>query len=240
MLFLIAAVALAACQPTKTEPKPEAAKEKASVPKRLFEVELGKVYTMKGQDFTKSDLPIAKFTGAQEGIGSGTHFYFQPRKAYEAFPYEERREKPQDEFFGSSYRLYLLPVIPSGIKSLSELEKAKDPGYEVLVIEWSRYRDGDKTQNDDYFWAQSMCKTFEADLGVKPKLFDQYRPQGDTSTILGSVYSCTFAEGDRELEVTSMFGRMVKLSFTNEASKAKHSAFEMTVRKLQAPAIRPY
>lgn len=224
-----------------TPAKPTEA-DKGSVPTKLFEVQLGKIYRAPDGLFTSSDIPMAKFAGVQQGfMGHGIHFYFQPRKVYEAFPYVEERKTPEDKYFGTSYRLYMLPVIPKGATSIKEVEEQKTPSYEVQVIEWRKSREGGDRNNEDYYWASSMCKTFEADLGVKPKVSEAWSPPsaGKTSA-LDSYYTCTFSEGSRELEVSSLFGRKVSLGFKNEVTKAKDEAFETAIRKLQAPAIRPY
>lgn len=240
--LLAVAVTVAGCKQHQAGAE-QAAQAKPSVPSKLFEIELGRIYAFKEANFTKGGLPIAKFTGAEQSImGSGTSIYFQPIKQIEAFPYIENK-KPGQEFFSTSYRAYLVPVLPANIKTLEELKGLTTQQYEVGLIEWAEQigkdRDG-KQQQQDYAWAESLCRTFEADLGIKPEVLDQWRPEGDKTTLLGSFHSCTFKEGDRQLEVNSFPGRRVTLKFTPEVSKAKEEAIEKAVRKLAAPAVRPY
>lgn len=241
VLLCVWASALGGCDRNTADRQAPPQEKAKGVPTQLFGVELGKAYGVPGSDFTKSALPIGRFTGAQQVLGHGTHVYFQPAKPYTAFPYIEER-KSGEQFFTTSYRLYVLPVVPKDAKTVADFNDAKATDYEVLLIEWREPNEDrpDTKKNEDYAWAADMCKTFEADLALKPKVIEQWVPPGDKATVLGSAYSCTFTEADRELEVSSLFGRTVKLSLTNAAMKAKADGFELAVRKLVAPAIRPY
>ncbi len=220
------------------------ATKSGAVPKKLFDVELGKIYRLPNQnELNHGDLPVARMTGANRFLGMGLHFYFQPRRPYDLFPFVEEREKPGDKYFKTSFRLYLMPVIPASAKTLADLDKSKSTDHEVVVIEWSHLRkDNEKTpkkMHEDYYWTQNLCKTFEADLGIKPKITDVWNPE-NAQNGADVFYSCTFSEGDREFEVSSLLGRRVSLNFNKEIFKVKDAAVETQLRKLQAPSVRPY
>ena len=107
-------------------------------------------------------LPIKKFTGYQTFLGMGWWYYFEPTKEYEAFQYIEKRQNPNDEFFATSFSLYLLPAIPKNAKSLKTLETYKLE-WEVLKINWTK----DEAEADKlYYWAYDICKNVQADLGI--------------------------------------------------------------------------
>lgn len=91
-------------------------------------------------ELNHGDLPVARMTGANRFLGMGLHFYFQPRRTYDLFPFVEEREKPGDKYFKTSFRLYLMPVIPASAKTLADLDKSKSTDHEVVVIEWSHLR----------------------------------------------------------------------------------------------------
>ena len=182
-------------------------------------------------------------TGANRFLGMGIHFYFQPRRTYELFPFAEKRENPEDKYFTTPFRLYLMPVIPASTKSLQDLEKSSAADFEVVIIEWRQLMTDAGTTPDarhsDYYWAQNLCKTFEADLGIKPKLTDMWYPKSSPNGA-NAAFVCTFAQGNRELKVSSFLGREVSLRFNQEVINAKEATVETQVRRLHAPAIRPY
>lgn len=233
---LAAAVAVYGSPAARGDPNPEVSVEPEAkhVPTRLFEIELGNTYRFRERNFTKSDLPVARATGVQKGLGTGIHVFFQPQKKYEAFPYIEKRKKRTDKYYESSFHVYLIPVLPEGAKTFKEVDDQPDPAYEVLRIDWSQLRDIKEVakRQKDYSWTLSMCKTFEADLGIKPVVVD------NDSVI--KFYRCTFAEGSRRLVVDSYLGRSVMLEYADEVSDAKRGVIDMRLRKMEASEIRPY
>lgn len=214
------------------------------VPKSLFGVELGKTYRVPNKkDHTHGDIPVRRMTGANKFLGVGVHFYFQPLRTYKEFPFVERREKPKDKYFPSSFRLYLLPVIPTNVKTLQDFENSAELEFEVMVIEWretsrSNVRSTKKV-HEDYFWAKDLCDTFEADLGVKPEVLDVWYSEKESQS-KSTFYSCTFEEGDRRLMVNSSFGPSVTLNFQDEFYESKNTTVETQLHKLRAADIRPY
>ena len=196
------------------------------VPKQLFGIELGGIYDV--ADETKTgDLPIKKFAGMQRFLGQGIHYYFQPIIDSKAFDYVERKGKPEDRYFKTSFRLYLLPVIPSSIKSNSDFETT-DIKWEVTTIEWSNKA---RTEEAAYYWAIDLCKTFTVDIAIEPEITDLYDLK---------LYECTFSAGDREFKVSSNHTRSIALSFDRKIFDRKNDAVEKILRKLEANEIRPY
>lgn len=201
------------------------------VPKKLFEIELGKVYDM-------SKIPVKKVTGVQKFLGFGTHYFFQPKKEYSAFKYEEIKVNPSDEYFKSSFRLYLLPIYPKEF-DINKI-KQSDIKWEVSVIEWSesegdalRKRNEDKTRAENaYYWAIDICKTFKNDLGLEPKIIDF--PDDHW-------YLCEFTQDNRLFKVSSSLkSKSMSLEYTKEYHDKRNDEIDKFIRKKQAETIRPY
>jgi hypothetical protein len=209
------------------------AKEKGSFPESLFEVKLGGIYTIGqekgvGQKKDVGTMPVKEFKGMKQFLGSGIHYYFKPLKEYKAFKYIEKLKDPNDAYFETSFRLYLLPVIPSTIKNVEELiiDKLK---WEVAVIEWS-----DKTdkKEDSYFWAIDLCKSIRIDLEREPEITDDYDLK---------IYRCKFTEGHKQLEIQSLDHlKLFSLKYPKSVFDKKNEAIDTIIRKIQMNAIKPY
>lgn len=200
-----------------------------SVPTQLFGVTLGGIYDVgSGEKGDVGDLPVARFAGMNTFLGNGVHYYFRPKTDHKAFPYVEKREKPSDKYFATSFRLYLLPVIPSTVKSEEELAKTSTK-WEVATIEWS---DDAKTKEAAYYWARDLCETFKVDIDSAPQVSDDLETHS---------CSCAFSSGPREFTVQNLgVMRIVNLSFTREVFDRKDGAVETILRRIKANAIRPY
>lgn len=198
-----------------------------TVPKKLFGIALGGIYNLGNEDGDAGNLPVKKFAGMNKFLGQGVHYYFQPQVESKFFEYVEKRKKPDDKYFKTSYRLYLLPVIPSSIKTVEELEKTP-LRMEVELIEWENEA---KTKDDAYYWAIDLCKTIGVDIAIKPEINDFYKERH---------YDCIFSDDGRKLKISSSFSRSISLSFSRNISKQKEDAVENIMRKLQVKAIKPY
>lgn len=203
------------------------------IPDKLFGVPLGGVYNV-------NDLPVKKITGVQELFGLGTHYYFEPLDgtSSQAFPYIERKEKPDDEFYSTSFHAYAFPIIPNNVDSWDKLESLqdKDLKVEIVSIDWSDFpeetdkKTKEKIGEDCYFWAINLCKTFEAHFSSKPKIYDNY----DRKT-----YICTFTSNEKELVVTAMRYKEVQLHYKQEIIDKKNEILETFFRKIAAKKILP-
>lgn len=195
-----------------------------NVPEKLFGITLGNIYNI--GDYKNKEignLPIKKFAGIE--YFGGVHYYFQPQNKYKIFEYIEKREKPDDQYFKTSFSLYLLPSIPS----ITLTDKTEKLNWEVAIIRWS---DEAKTTMDAYYWAADLCKTFKVDISVKPIISDSY----DSKT-----YECIFSSGNREFKVSSLLHlKTIRLSYKNEVLEEKTEVIETIIRKKQANEIRPY
>jgi hypothetical protein len=204
---------------------------KRSFPDSLFGVKLGSVHTLgkSGKHDDVGTLPIKEFKGVNQFLGNGVHYYFKPLKENPAFKYIENRKKPTDEYFATSFRLYLLPVIPKTVSSAKDLEPHL-LAWEVMLIEWSE--ENEKNKDSAYFWASDFCKSLELDLGRKADTFDNYESKW---------YSCTFQEKDSELNANSLGGtKYFTLQYSKTVSERKDNAVDAMLRKLRMNAIRPY
>lgn len=203
------------------------AEKKRDVPKELFGVKLGSTYSF-GEGTTNSfgTLPIKKMGGVEKSMMIGQHFYFQPLEESKTFEYKEKKKTPTDEYYTTSFNLYLLPIIPSSVKTIDDLNKAKLDQVEVALIEWSDLK-ADK--DSAYFWVLEMCKTFSADMSVKAEISDSYESKS---------YHCNFYQDNRRLEINNI-GELVafKLAFDKSTFDKKIEAIDSTIRKMQAKEI---
>ena len=86
------------------------AQGKASVPTKLFGIELGTLLEAEpSKEIPAAKIPAKAFRGLDSGWGHGAHYYFEPISVNPALPYQEDKIKPSDDFYKTSYRLYLLP-----------------------------------------------------------------------------------------------------------------------------------
>jgi len=198
------------------------------IPKQLFGIKLGHIYDLGNpEEKDYGNIPIKKFLGIQQSFSIGIHYYFQPMKSYEAFKYMERKKKPTDKYFKSSFRLYLIPTT-SSIDANDPKIKEKKMDWEVSLIEWS---DNTKKEYAAYYWALDLCKTFTEDLSVKPKISDVYE---------NKLFSCSFISRKRVFKITSFPWATVSLGYKKEIDTAKHEAVEKIFRKIRADEIRPF
>lgn len=222
-----------------------AEKSKGVVPTKLFGVELGRVYQL-APNLLQHNLPVAKVTEVKQGRGLAYHVLFQPQKNYEAFPYKVLRDSSDQKSFESRFHVAALPLVPDSTKSFDEVENLFNGNallsVEVTRIDWGTLRDSKSAESyreklQDYSWARDLCAVFEADIGLKPKVTD-LADLGRESAMYS--YQCVFANGEQELEVSSVYGREVVLQFSREVSDRKHDAVKLTLNKLLAKKIRPY
>ena len=205
--------------------------EKRDVPKELFGIKLGGIYTLTNLEDDKSigNFPIKKIAGVQTFMGQVIHIYFQPQNEYDIFEYIEKKEKPEDQYSETSFRIVAFPIIPENLTKFEDLDKLGQMSLEVAYIEWSKRAE---TTEVAYFWALDLCKTFGVDISVEPEIYHEYELK---------IYACTFRSGDREFRVDNMDTlQQVNLSFTREVFEAKDKALEEKRRKLHVEEIRPY
>lgn len=198
------------------------------VPTELFGIKLGGIYEIgDSEKNTLGNIPIKKFTGMKRFLGQGIHYFFQPMKEYKAFEYIEKKEDPENQYYETSFRLYMLPIIPHSFKKIEQLEKLT-PKWEVAVIEWSSEA---KTKDDAYYWAIDICKTFETDINLKPEIINSYEQKW---------YECIFSTGSREFKASSSYSRSIQLSYIKKVFDKKNDEVEKIIHKIKAEEIRPY
>lgn len=201
-------------------------------PDSLFEVKLGASYKIPANETEVGELPIKKFLGMQKFLGSGIHFYFKPLKEYEAFKYVEKKAKSTDKYFGTSFRLYLLPIIPKTAKSQKDIENVS-LRWEVEIIDWT---DSAEKKEDAYFWAKDLCESVKIDLERAPKITDIFKDEFSFYS-----YSCVFSEGQKELKIENVGNlKVFSLSYKNSEFEKRNNSVELLLRKLQMNEIRPY
>jgi hypothetical protein len=203
------------------------------IPDKLFGITLGGVYN-------ENDFPVKEITGKQMLFGPGIHYYFKPidGTTSQAFPYIERKEKPNDESYSTSFHTYIIPIIPNNVDSMDKLESLQDKDWkiEVVSIDWSDFpektdqKTEQKVKEDCYFWAIDLCKTFEAHFSSKPKIYDNY----DRKT-----YICTFTANEKEFVIKGMGYKEVRLHYKEEIISKKSKILETFLRKIAAKKILP-
>jgi hypothetical protein len=194
------------------------------VPTVLFGVEVGRSYEMALDG--SIDLPVSEVTGYTQFIGTGVHVFFRPSETSSMFPYIEYPEEG-NEAFATSYRAYLLPVIPESVESLDDLDSLTE--YQAVLVQWSDSKASDREAWDDYWWARNMCRSIESDLNVEPDISDYI----DTLD-----YTCRFTNDRHELEVTSVFEKAIRLSLRD--TESTEVDIESKIRRLEMDRDRPY
>ncbi len=206
--------------------------EPQGVPKALFGITLGAKYDV-GDSEKKilGNFPVQKITGSSRSwLGNGQNVYFKPKETYPAFEYKEKPEKPQDKYFPTTFRAYVLPIITESVSSMEELRNVKVL-KEVMRVEW--YSEA-KSVSDAFYWAVDLCKIFASDIPVKPVIQEQFEKEH-------GFYNCTFADGDREFSVKSSGSSMVvALEHNKSISQQKEEGIENWLRRLHAKQIKPY
>lgn len=211
-------------------PSASFAKGTPAFPKSLFDVKLGGIYKI-GKARTPYDvgnLPVTRFTAIQRPLGSGLHYFFMPLREHKNFSYIERRYDLDDEYFESSFRLYLLPVIKNTVTLKSQLEDI-EWDWAVMLIEWSAMAE---KKEDAYYWAKGLCGSMKADLQRMPNI---------TNNVEAKEYDCTFREGDNKLEIKAVAGaKFYKLSRTKVALDATNDAVDATFRRIRMNELAAY
>jgi hypothetical protein len=209
---------------------------KAPVPAKLFGIELGAILeTDASREIPIAQIPAKAFRGVESGWSNGAHYYFEPTSVNPSLPYQEERKKPGDEFFKTSYRLYLLPTVPASAQTIEQFEKLMTK-WEVLSINWEEAdakrdaypkdsKEEKAVRSVDYYWAMNLCKTFTTEFAVKPEILDFSNTDH---------YTCRFTQDERTLEVSSSYRKSLRLEFRRDVSDAKHKVLDTAVRQLQA------
>lgn len=192
-------------------------------PATLFGIEIGKTYDV-GSD-NKGDLPVKKFRGASRFMGEGMNYYFEPLKDYSSFAYIEKKKNATDEFFETSFRMYLHPVVDDKVTDFDQLSQISK--YVVELIEWS---DVMQTEEAGYFWAFSMCERFAANLDEEPVVYEEYKKN----------YECIFKGNNARLEVKG--NKRVSLALWNPSSRFEENskAVRSLRLKLEFEEVNPY
>jgi len=208
---------------------PAQAQDVREVPTALFGVGLGSIYEYppdSADDNAVGSFPVRRLVSERRSVHKGLSLYFEPLTENKAFPFREIVQEDGAKRV-TSYRLHVFPVIPPGATTLAALQENNLP-QKVNMIEWSlggpEPRDG-----DDYSWARNLCRSTEADLGTKPEI---------TDSADSGVYRCIFASGDRELEITSIIGQTVQLSFRAAVSDQMDSEVNTRLRRLELEELR--
>lgn len=207
---------------------PAQAQDVREVPAALFGVGLGGIYEYPSDsaDNAVGTFPVKRLVSERRSVHRGLSLYFEPLTENAAFPFREIAQEDGASRI-TSYRLHVFPVIPPGATTLAELQESNLP-QKVNMIEWTlggtERRDG-----DDYSWARNLCRSMEVDLGTKPEI---------TDSADSGVYRCIFASSDRELEITSVIGQTVQLSFRADVSDQMDSEVNTKLRRLELEELR--
>jgi hypothetical protein len=199
---------------------PAQAQDVPQVPTELFDIALGGTYEYSSDRAYAGTFPVKRLVSEQLSLHRGLSLYFEPLTESAAFPFFEI---PQENggYPIASYRLHVYPVIPAAPTTLADLRERKLP-QRVFMIEWSRGQS--ETDRDGYDWAIDLCKSIEANLGMEPEVRD---------IVDSGTYRCVFSDGERELEVSSVLGRTIQLSFADEIEDQMDADVNSRIRRLE-------
>lgn len=215
---------------------PVVAQGTAPLPTKLFGITLGSIFEIDAtKDVDSKNFPIKEFRGINRFLGQGAHFYFEPLSTNSSLPYAEKKKQDSDKYYRTSYRLYLLPIVPDKAKSITEFYESIR-NWEVTAITWEEIdlkreqfaidsKEEKDARNADYNWAFRLCKTFEAEFVIKPKTSD---------FINSNTYACKFTQDDRTFEVSSIYKKSLRLSFRRDIADKKDADITTSIRQLQA------
>jgi hypothetical protein len=201
------------------------------IPMKLFGITLGATYDLGSPDVGDfGNIPIRKFAGINKFLGEGIHYFFEPNETSKFFTYVEKKKSPEDQFFETSFSLYLLPDLSK--KSKIDLGGEKPIKFwNVAKIYWAVDADSNvekEASDEKYYWAMDLCKTFSSEFRMKPKILDDYALR---------TYICTFSSDDRIFEISMMGGKSVSLEFNREKFKKLNEDVESARRSMQAKEI---
>ena len=215
-------------------PSLSVAEEFRDIPEELFCVELGGIYDLGDPEGKHpGNIPVKKIAGIKRFLGNGIHYFFHPKEEgnckeeSNCLGYLEKCENPEGQNFGTSYRLYLLPVLPPSITNTAQLEQTKLK-WEVQSIGWSQNAN---TKEEAYNWAVDLCEKLKADFSAPPKITDHSGSKW---------FQCSFSSGDREYKVNNInVIRSIELSYKIGIIAGKDEAVEEIFQKLHAEDIKP-
>ena len=214
---------------------------KRPIPDKLFGITLGAIYD---EESLVKELPVQKIVGMNShigfGKGEGIKVYFKPIEENKHFHYQEKRIEPKniivsrffnsiskrlergDNFYQSSFSIYLLPIIPDHINSLAELKNTLLK-WQVHSVSWTRIAK-DTEQRFVISWAENLCNTLAYGFNAKPQI-----------PIVGG---CVFNEGDKAIDV---YGRidLIILGYTQELKVKRHRDVNERIGNLEAKEILP-
>jgi len=177
------------------------------IPNSLFNISLGGVYHINEQG--NDNIPKQKFAGVKKGVGHAIQYYFQPLNELADFAYVERNINVHDEYFETSFKLYLLPSFTSA--SDEQLKSAAN--WQVISIDWSNNVTSDQHA---YTWAKKLCQKYQSQTTIKAEITDFEEAKW---------YECYFSSDNRVLNIGGMSTRAnISLTFNAETIIAKEKA----------------
>lgn len=203
---------------------PALAQEATGLPDSLFGIGLGGVYEYApygAEGNAVGSFPMQRLISARRSLHRGASLYFEPLTENADFPFREVAQRDGAAPI-ATHRAYVFPVLPDNLLTLTEPEMRNLP-QKVFMIEWS---DGEQPERNgnDYAWAQKLCQSLEAELGIRPDITDRAD---------NGVYRCLFSNGDREMEVSSAVGRTIQLSFTDAIETAMEGEVYSKIRRAE-------
>jgi hypothetical protein len=199
------------------------AEELTCVPLKLFGIWLGGVYDLTASEAKNlGNLPVKKFVGLKRFSHNGILYYFNPLDEYNTLEFARESENGGEK---PSFQLFLLPVIPSTITTIEQLEQAR-LNWEIQSIGWSKKA---RTKEEAYNWAVSLCNKFKAEIAAEPEITDFFDSKW---------FECTFSAGVREFKINNInVIKSVELSFNREIIDAKDAEVEKIIKKLRTGAF---
>ncbi len=204
----------------------------SDIPEILFDIPLGGIYDIgshEGEDVGTLPVRTIKWTEdpADYGLpGPSRGLFFEPLTSNPAYPYLENQTNGHVE---TTFRLFVLPVIPDDASSRAEVDMDRLL-WKVGAIQWYDPKSNDP-EDRKYGWAINLCKSVAADLGIEPKVSDE--PEYNT-------YQCDFANQERMLRIGSSGGKKIKLQYLDDVWLEIHDGVRTKIRKLEMDDTRPY
>jgi hypothetical protein len=218
----------------------------SKVPKTLFGVGLGDVYTIGDDRLSLDGMKGAVTAWRKSAFFVGFSAWFKPHKKYKDFEYFEYpiEELIETDFHKTTFRLYVHPFY-TGPKDLGGvLDKVRVRRVEWSLMDFSKDNCDRPCRKKHYWKIRHLCDVYQDDLGTIPKIIDDmYGEEGIWKVDGRFYYRCEFAGPGFSLELKfapSSEEVGIALAYDQPSLQRMEDEVLRMLRKAYARTNRPY
>jgi hypothetical protein len=197
-----------------------------SVPGSFFGIDLGEV--VEYDSINKSPKLATKIIRTDIDSG-GLIVYIRPKTENAMFPFQVAKDPSDTKTTGASNFVLLTPIPPKSKIKPNQLKQLDLFKYEITEIRWSDISKGPNFSSEkaDYFWAKNLCDALKLKINTKPKIDDNEKLD---------LYSCEFEQSGRSLQIHSITGKSMKLTYSKNTMDRKYSDLKKYAQNIIADA----